>query len=120
MKTKHSLIQNFKFAYEGVMVGISRGRNIKIMISIGIIAILTGFLVGLSLNSWAVLVLTIAVVLGLEMLNTALEAVVDLVSPNFNEKAKIAKDMAAGAVLFVSVASVIIGILLFLPKLLQS
>lgn len=118
MKTKHTLIENFKFAFDGIKVGFAKGRNMKIMTFMGLAALLTGLLLEINLLSWGILVITIAAVLGLELMNTALEAVVDLVSPDFNEKAKIAKDMAAGSVLVASVASVIIGCLIFLPKIL--
>ena len=117
MKTKHSIIENFKFAFAGIHIGLKRGRNIKIMFGMGIGAILLGIFTRISMDEWAVLVLVIGLVLGLETLNTALEAVVDLVSPDYNEKAKIAKDMAAGAVLIASIASIVLGLFIFLPKI---
>lgn len=117
MKTKHSLIDNFKFAFEGLVVALKKGRNVKIMVGFGILAVVLGMATRIGTSEWIQLVLIISLVLGLEMLNTALEAIVDLVSPEFNALAKAAKDMAAGAVLIVSIASVIIGTLLFLPKL---
>lgn len=74
----------------------------------------------LKLNSaeWLDLVIVITLVLILELVNTSIEAVVDLVSPEIREKAKLAKDMSAGTVLLASIGSIIIGALLFLPKLL--
>ena len=74
----------------------------------------------LNLNpvEWLVLILTISIVLILELINTSVEALVDLVSPEVKDKAKIAKDVCAAAVLISSISSVIIGGLLFLPKLL--
>jgi undecaprenol kinase len=118
MKTKHSIADNFKFAYNGIHIAVKMGRNIKIMIVFGVFAAISGLIFNISSGQWLSLILIIALVLSLEMANTALEAVVDLVSPGFNEKAKIAKDMAAGAVLTASIASVIIGLIIFLPKIL--
>jgi len=119
MKTKHSLAENFKFAFAGIGVAVSMGRNIKIMIGIGLLAILTGLLLNIGRSDWTDLILIISLVLSLEMLNTALEAIVDLVSPDYNQKAKIAKDMAAGSVLLASAASIFVGIAIFLPKILH-
>ena len=67
---------------------------------------------------WLVLTLTIAIVLAAEGINTALEAVVDLASPDYHPLAKIAKDVGAGTVLLTAIAAVIVGLLLFLPRLL--
>ena len=117
MKTKHSLIENFKFAFEGVAIALKRGRNIKIMFGFAVLAIVLSFAANINKTEWVLIVLIISMVLGLEMLNTALEALTDLVSPEFHSLAKVAKDMAAGAVLICSIASVIIGYLIFLPKL---
>jgi diacylglycerol kinase len=68
---------------------------------------------------WCVLVLVIAAVLVGETINTAIEALVDLVSPDYHEQAKIAKDVSAGAVLILSVAAVVVGLLLLAPPLLR-
>jgi diacylglycerol kinase len=67
---------------------------------------------------WAILTLLIALVLTLEALNTAIEATVDLVTSDFHPLAKIAKDLAAGAVWLMALASVVIGMIIFLPRLL--
>ena len=72
-----------------------------------------GFFTGLSPLQWAVLALTIAAVISAELINTAIEAVVDLVSPDHHHLAKAAKDTAAGAVLVVSAAAVIVGLIIF-------
>ena len=76
-----------------------------------------GFVLKVSLMEWAVLVLTMAMVLALEMVNTAIERCVDLVTKDYRELAKIAKDVSAGAVLVMSLFSVVIGIVIFLPKI---
>ncbi len=78
-----------------------------------------GFLLRIERDEWLALVLTIALVLAAEGVNTAVEAVVDLASPVYHPLAKVAKDVAAGTVLLTAIASVIVGLILFLPRLLS-
>jgi len=81
-----------------------------------VIVILAGYFTGLSRTEWYIVLLLIALMFALEMINTAIERVVDLASPNFHPLAKQAKDIAAGAVLVFALFSAIIGLLIFLPK----
>jgi diacylglycerol kinase (ATP) len=119
MESRHSLLKSFRFAFEGLRAAIARGRNFRIQIAAGLMACILGVILRLSSSEWLDLVIIIALVLILELVNTSIEALVDLVSPEIREKAKLAKDAAAAAVLVTSIGSIIIGILLFLPKLLQ-
>lgn len=80
------------------------------------IVIIAGLLTGLAIVEWLIIILAITLVIGAEMVNTAIEYVVDLASPEIHPLAKQAKDVAAGAVLVFAMASVIIGLLIFLPK----
>ena len=118
LASKHSLIKSFGFAFEGLKTAISQGRNFRIQIFIGTAAIALGFILKLSYSEWLHLILIITIILILELVNTSIEAIVDIVSPEFQEKAKIAKDVAAATVLLASVGSIIIGAMLFLPKIL--
>lgn len=81
------------------------------------LAIILGFILKLSSIEWAILTITIGLVLILEFINTSLEQIVDLVSPEIKEKAKVAKDVAAAGVLVSAVTAVLVGIFLFLPKI---
>ena len=119
MQDKHSLLKSFGFAAEGIRTEFKKGRNFRIQILIGIIALILGAIFKISPTEWFDLIIVIASVLILELINTAVEAIVDMVSPDINPKAKIAKDVSAGAVLVASIASVAVGILIFLPKILQ-
>jgi diacylglycerol kinase len=92
-------------------------RNLKIHAAAAVAAVSAGVYLGLSAAELAVLALTIAGVIAAEMLNTAVEAVVDLVSPEFHPLAKIAKDVAAGAVLVMAFASLAVAYLLFVRKI---
>jgi diacylglycerol kinase (ATP) len=119
MESKHSLIKSFGFAFEGLKAAILKGRNFRIQLTIGTLAVILGVILKLSLAEWLDLVIIITLVLILELINTSLEALVDLVSPEIREKAKLAKDVAASTVLIASIGSIVIGVLLFLPKLLK-
>lgn len=117
MESKHTLFKSFKFAFDGLKVAFVKGRNFRIQILSAVIAVIFGVFLKITIFEWLSLILIIAFVLILEILNTSLEHIVDMVSPEIREKAKIAKDMGASAVLIASIASVIMATLLFLPKI---
>jgi diacylglycerol kinase (ATP) len=109
---------SFRYAFAGLRYLLWTQRNAKIHSAIGLAAIALGVVLGLNRYEWLILTLTIAIVLAAEGVNTALEAAVDLASPNYHPLAKIAKDVGAGTVLLTALAAVIVGLLLFLPYLL--
>lgn len=111
---------SFRFAFQGWKVVLQTQPNARIHLVVSLIAILLGFLLKISLAEWAIIVLTIAFVWVAELINTSIEAVVDMVSPQPHPKAKIAKDIGAGAVLFSAIISVIIGLLIFGSHILTS
>ena len=118
MESKHSIFKSFGFAFEGFKVAFLKGRNFRIQISIFVLAIILGIVFGIKQSEWLDIFLIGSIVLILELINTSLESIVDLVSPEIHPKAKIAKDVAAGAVLIAAVISTIIGAFIFLPKIL--
>lgn len=93
------------------------GRNFKIQIFAAFLVIIFGLLFQISLTEWCIILILCALVLGLEIINTSIERLCDLISIEYNPIIKEIKDLAAGAVLIVSVISVIIGFLIFLPKI---
>lgn len=105
---------SFAYAWAGVRFAWKSQRNFRLEVYIGALAL--ALALWLQVNPVPVLLL-VALVLGLELINTALEAVVDLVSPNYHPLAKAAKDVAAAGVLVASVIAALIGVLLFLPPL---
>ena len=111
-----NLIQSFKYAINGLVTGFKKERNIKVDFFVACVVIIFGFVFSVSMTEWAVLVLCFTLVLSLEYVNTAIESVVDLASPEINPLAKVSKDVAAGAVLFSAINAVVIGIIIFLPK----
>ncbi len=114
---RQKIHQAFYCAFAGIMHCIRRERNMKIHVGAMTAVLLLAWRADLSRTDWALLILTIAFVLSAEMFNTAIEAVVDLMIPEYHLLAKIAKDVAAGAVLVSAIASLIIGFLLFFPWL---
>lgn len=108
---------SFRYAFEGLMTAFKRERNLKVHMIAAFLVVVFGFVFQLTISEWMILILTIAVVIIAELINTAIERTVDLVSPKYHPLAKEAKDIAAAACLISAVTSVIIGILLFGSKL---
>ena len=111
-----SLIDAFRYAFAGLFYLLRTQRNAQIHCAIGLAALAVGTILGISRVEWAVIVGTCALVLAAEGANTAIEAVVDIASPGYHPLAKIAKDVAAGAVLLCAIAAVIIGLIIFGPR----
>jgi diacylglycerol kinase len=118
-RPRSTLIDAFRFAFSGLGHFVRTQRSARIELAIGAAAALVAAWLGLGTTEWAVLILTIALVLALEGLNTATELAVDLASPAPHPYAKAAKDLAAGMVLLAAIASVATGMLLFGPPLWQ-
>jgi diacylglycerol kinase (ATP) len=112
-----ALIRSFGFAFAGIAVLLRTQRNAQIHAVAMIVVVAAGFFFRVSLGEWIALILATALVLALEALNTALEAVVDLVSPQPHPLAKRAKDVAAGAVLIGALGAAVVGCIVFVPKL---
>ena len=115
-----NLFLSFKYAWAGVKYAFATQRNFRIHTIIGTLAVSLGLFLEIQAIEMAVIVMTCAMVMVLELLNTALEAVVDLtVKQTYHELAKIAKDCAAGAVLISALAAVIVAAFILLPNLLE-
>ena len=113
--TGHQLRKSFKFAFAGISRAWRNEPNFRIEVSLGVAASLMAFWLQVSpVSIW----LISALVLSLELLNSALEATVDLISSDFHPLAKLAKDAAAGAVLLSSILAVLIGLVVLGPPLL--
>jgi len=113
--------QNLKRSFGNAVAGLwavwRTQRNARIEMVLGLGVVIMGLFLGLSSWDWAVLALTIGLVLAAECLNTVVEALVDLVSPDYHELAKLAKDASAGTVLLLCFVSVIVGLLILGPPL---
>lgn len=115
----HPFLRSFGYAFEGIYYSIRTQRNMRVHLGIGLVATALGLWLGLSLLEWAILLVMMALVFILEMLNTVIESLVDLYTDRFHPLAKIAKDVAAGAVLVAAIFAVGVGLLLFGPRLFE-
>ena len=116
---KTSLLNSFKYAFEGIWSAIKKERNLKIHIVIMFLVIVFGIIFNISKIEWFACILLFGGVITLEIMNTAIETTVDLITMEKNPKAKLAKDASAGAVLVMAIISVIIGLMIFMPKILE-
>lgn len=114
-----SLLRSFGYAFEGIGRLIRQQRNAQIHVALTTIIVIVSWVWGLSRIEWLILVLTISLVLSTEALNTAVEAVVDLVSPQYHPLAKLAKDIAAGSVLITAIGAIFVALLLYGERLVQ-
>ncbi len=112
-------ILSFKYAFKGIWVVASKEINFQIHIIAAIIVLLLGYLLNIREKEWIIILLCIAIVMAAEAFNSAIEKLVDIVSPDINPKAGKIKDIAAGAVLITAIASAIIGLIIFIPKILK-
>ncbi|WP_240628088.1 diacylglycerol kinase family protein [Terrimonas sp.] len=113
------LIKAFTYALRGVYTFFSSDPNGKLELCFAIIAIATGFVLHISNTEWIAVLLCTAMVISLEMINASIEKLCDMVEPNFHTTIKSIKDIAAGAVLVSAVVSLIIGLIIFLPKIFE-
>ena len=116
-KDQQSVASSFEHAYQGIIYALRTQRNMRIHAVVAALVLVAGLLVGVSALELAALVLTIMIVFVTEILNTALEFVVDLVTKEYHPLAKLAKDVSAGAVLVSSVGAVLVGYLILADDL---
>jgi len=110
---------SFRFAAQGIRSMLLTQHNSRIHFLATVLVIVAGFVFKVSAIEWCMLILAIGFVWATEAINSSIEGIVDLISPEFNPKAGKIKDMAAGAVLMVAIAAAITGFLIFIPKFLN-
>ncbi|SKB44018.1 diacylglycerol kinase family protein [Maribacter arcticus] len=111
-------IKSVGFALKGAFLLIRTEASIKIQVFIAIVMTAAGFYFEISNTEWISQIFAIALVLGIEGMNTAVEKISDFVQPEFDVKIGFIKDISAGAVMLVSIAAAIIGLIIYLPKIL--
>lgn len=116
---KNSQLSSFRLAFIGIISAVKKERNLRIHLCFTALVILLGFVFHISVQNWMFLSIAIGLVICMELMNTALERVVDLVTEKYHPLAKQAKDIAAGAVLFAAVIALIIGMFVFVPEIMQ-
>ena len=119
MRKMKKIKNSFKYAIEGIWTSFKTERNMKIHIFIMILVIIAGIILKIDKLEWIICITLFAIVIGSELFNTSIETIVDMVMPEKNKKAKIAKDVSAGAVLVVAIGAAIIGLVIFVPRILN-
>jgi diacylglycerol kinase len=110
------MLASFSYAVSGILEFFLKERNARIHFTCAITAVLTGFMLHISNTEWIVIIIMIMSVMAAEMINTAIELLCDHVQPGLHEQVRIIKDIAAGAVLIASMASVAVAAIIFIPK----
>lgn len=116
MSKTHPTLTSFGYAFSGLKTALKDEPNIRIHFIIALLAVVLAFFLKFNSLEWIILVFTIALVLIIELINTSLESLVDMVSPEIKDEARVAKNVSAAAVLVAALLSVIVAGFLFLPK----
>ncbi len=106
-------LRSFRYAFRGIGMAMSTQHNFRIHLAAFILVIAAGFLFGINPEEWCIILLASALVISLEIINTAMELTVDIISPEFREKAGMIKDLSAAAVLVAAIAAASAGVIIF-------
>ncbi|WP_339705483.1 diacylglycerol kinase family protein [uncultured Kriegella sp.] len=110
-------IKSVGFALRGALLLIRTEASIKVQVGITVLVTIAGFYYSLSATEWILQIFAIGLVMGIEGMNTAVEKIADYIQPEFDKKIGFIKDISAGAVMLVSIAASIIGVIIYLPKI---
>lgn len=113
----YNFFKGFGYAFNGLVVFFRHERNGRIQLGVSVLVAVLACLLQVSTSDWIILLGCIATVLSFEMINSAIEKLCNLVHPKYHPAVKVIKDISAGAVLWMSVISSIIGVIIFLPKI---
>ncbi|MDD3221338.1 MAG: diacylglycerol kinase family protein [Clostridia bacterium] len=116
---KNALYKSFGYAFEGIFAGIKKERNMKIHCLAMVLVLIAGAIFQLSPMKWCLCFVLFGLVMALELVNTSIEAVVDMVTEEQRPLAKLAKDTAAGAVLIAAIMAAVVGFIIFIPELME-
>lgn len=119
MSTKHSGLKSFKYAADGIKEAFYNEPNFRVHVIVAVVVLIAALYFQFTIEKLSILILTISFVIILELVNTAIEKVVDKISPNYSRLARVAKDVSAAAVLLSAFVAVLVGLLLFVPYILQ-
>lgn len=112
MKLHRKLVDKFRFAFNGLWLSLTKDHSVQIQFVIGLCTVIFFWLLGLSTSDLAIVLLSIGLVLGLEILNSTVEVLADYIQPERDEMIKQIKDMAAGAVMFGAIVAFVIGVMM--------
>ena len=110
-------LNSFTYPIKGLRYAYKNEQNLAFDVGMALVVVIFSFLFKVNKYEWAILVLTIGLVISCELINTAIEAVVDLVTEEYHPLAKVAKDTSAAAVLVFAIVAIIVGLIIFVPKI---
>jgi diacylglycerol kinase (ATP) len=110
-------IKSIGFAFNGARLLVTTESSIQVQVFIGIIMTIIGFLVGLSPTEWILQTISIGLIIAIEGINTAIEEIADFIHPEFHPKIGLIKDLAAGAVFIFAIIAIIVGGIIYFPKI---
>lgn len=119
LKEWDRFVRSFSYALQGIVHTVKTQRNMQIHVAAAVLVLAVAWWLQIPRSDVLLVFFSIALVIALELVNTAVEAAVDLASPDWHSKAKIAKDASAAAVLVAAIVSVVIGVMIFGPPLYQ-
>ncbi len=111
-------LKSFTYSFSGIVYAFKHEQNFRLHLISLVLVLLAGWYFNLTANEWLWITAAAGIVITAELFNTALEVLVDLVSPDVHQKAKIVKDVAAAAVVVAAILALVIGLIIFVPKLL--
>ncbi len=117
MSKKETIFGSFGYAFQGIAKAFKSEPNFRIHLAAATLAILAAYFFKFAKTEWLILILTIALVIILELINTVIETITDVISPRYSPKAKIIKDVSAAGVLISAILAIIVGLTLFLPRI---
>lgn len=112
-------LESFKFAFNGLKIFLKEEHNSRIHLFAAICVLLAGFIFKVSTYEWIAIVFSIGLVFTLEIINSAIENIADFISPEKHHKIKKIKDLSAAGVLISAITAMIIGLIVFIPKILE-
>lgn len=112
-------IKSISFARKGMLILIKSENSIKTQLFISLLMIVCGIIFNLSITEWALQIICMGTVLLAESLNTAVEKIANFIHPDYHEKIGVIKDVAAGAVAFAAIMAIVVGLLIYLPKIIS-
>ncbi len=110
---------SFTYPIKGLKYAYRNEQNLAVDVGVSLLVLIAGVIFKLDKSEWLVIVFTIGAVISLELVNTAIEAVVDMVTEEYHPLAKVAKDTSAAAVFIIAIVAVIVGLIIFLPKVIS-
>jgi diacylglycerol kinase (ATP) len=111
------MLKSFRDAWNGIVLAVRTQRNVRVQLIVMVLMMAAGVYLSISYIEWCLAILAMGLVMGLEVMNTSIEELVNFISPERSEEARRIKDLAAGAVLLAAIAAAVVGALILFSKL---